>query len=74
MKNHGRDNSGLELSKWIEFLKTKGIGEILIQSIDDDGMRHGFDDNLLYQIKDLKINMPTVVGCGMENVNHCKKY
>ena len=42
--------------------KTKGIGEILIQSIDDDGI-NGFDDNLLYQIKDLKINMPTVVGC-----------
>ncbi len=73
MKNHGRDNSGLELSKWIEFLKTKGIGEILIQSIDDDGMRHGFDDHLLDQIKDLKINMPTVVGCGIGNLNHCIK-
>ena len=23
MKNHGRDNSGLELSKWIEFFKNK---------------------------------------------------
>tara|TARA_B100001057_G_scaffold304808_1_gene304935 strand:+ start:12209 stop:12973 length:765 start_codon:yes stop_codon:yes gene_type:complete len=71
MKNHGRDNSGIELDKWVEFLKTKGIGEIVIQSIDDDGMCNGLDDNLLSIIQKLKIKIPTVVGCGMGNLDHC---
>tara|TARA_B100000029_G_scaffold321611_1_gene314043 strand:+ start:277 stop:1041 length:765 start_codon:yes stop_codon:yes gene_type:complete len=71
MKNHGRDNSGIELEKWVKFLKTKGIGEIVIQSIDDDGMCNGLDDNLLNIIQKLKINKPTVVGCGMGNLDHC---
>ena len=71
MKNHGRDNSGLELYQWIEILKKKKIGEIIIQSIDDDGMQHGFDINLLNLIEKLEINFPVVVGCGIGTNQHC---
>ena len=71
MKNHGRDNSGLELFEWINILKKKKIGEIIIQSIDDDGMQNGFDKDLLKLIESLDINFPVVAGCGMGNNNHC---
>ena len=71
MKSHGRDNSGLELEKWISILKKKNIGEIIIQSIDDDGLKSGFDQKLLSIIDKLNIKKPVVVGCGMGNDNHC---
>ena len=34
-------------------------------------MCNGLDDNLLNIIQKLKINKPTVVGCGMGNLDHC---
>jgi len=71
MKNHGRDNSGFELFQWVDILKKNKIGEIIIQSIDDDGMKCGFDKDLLELIGTLDIKVPVVVGGGVGNNDHC---
>ena len=47
MKNHGRDSSGIKLKDWLAFLKKKNVAEILIYSVDNDGLCNGPDLELL---------------------------
>ena len=71
MKNHGRDNSGLELDKWINLLNKKNIGEIIIQSIDCDGMMNGFDKDIIAIVKKSNIKTPVVLGSGIGSYQDC---
>ena len=39
----GRENTGIELNDWISILQEKGVGEIVVTSVDHEGTRKGFD-------------------------------
>ena len=71
MKNHGRDNSGMELDKWINLLNKKNIGEIIIQSIDSDGMENGFDQEIIEIVRNSNIKKPVVLGSGIGSYQDC---
>ena len=74
MKNHGRDNSGMELDKWINLLNKKNIGEIIIQSIDSDGMENGFDQEIIEIVRNSNIKKPVVLGSGIGSYQDCPMF
>ncbi len=59
-KNFGKQVTKLDLNNWIEKTQNLGVGEILIQSIDRDGMSNGYDLELLDIIKK-KIKVPFII-------------
>tara|TARA_B110000971_G_C20032810_1_gene512330 strand:+ start:2741 stop:3505 length:765 start_codon:yes stop_codon:yes gene_type:complete len=67
MKNHGRDNTGITINKWLDFLSTKNIGELAIYSVDNDGTNKGFNHDLIKIIKKKKIQFPLIYGGGLSD-------
>ncbi|MBO7400098.1 MAG: imidazole glycerol phosphate synthase subunit HisF, partial [Clostridia bacterium] len=43
----GRESAGLEAIEWIKRCVANGAGEVVVNSIDTDGVKHGFDIELL---------------------------
>ena len=46
----GRENTGMEAIEWIKHCVSSGAGEIVVNSIDTDGVRRGFDLELLQAV------------------------
>ncbi len=68
MIENGRENCKKDLLNWIEEIQTRGAGEIIITSVDKDGLANGTDQLLLEKI--LKItNIPLVIGGGIGSKN-----
>ena len=60
--HNGTKKTNIDLEKFIIELQSLGIGEIVINSIDNDGVMKGYDLSLIEKIKPL-INVPmTVIG------------
>jgi cyclase len=66
---NGRENTGISVSSWVVDAVARGVGEVLITSIDQEGTRRGFDVNLLKMITGL-INVPVIASGGMGEVSH----
>ena len=58
----GKNNIGIEASKWAARVEKLGAGEIFLNSIDRDGTRLGFDLDLISSVSNT-VNIP-VVACG----------
>ena len=59
---NGKNNTKLDLVDLVKNFQTLGAGEIVINSIDQDGIMKGYDINLIEKINDIA-NIPiTVVG------------
>ena len=43
----GRENTGMEAISWIKYCVDNGAGEIVVNSIDTDGVKKGFDLEML---------------------------
>jgi imidazole glycerol-phosphate synthase subunit HisF len=74
-KNYGRDKTGIDLIYWLNEIQDKNCGEILLTSIDHEGMQNGFDIELLNEIYEL-IKKPLIFsgGCGkLQDINEIKK-
>ena len=68
----GRDNSGKELKDWIIEATERGVGEISLTSIDNDGYQSGFD----YEMIDHGLScckVPLIVGGGFGHLDHLDK-
>ena len=59
----GREESGIDVMDWAKEVEARGAGELLIQSVDKDGTRSGFDIDLIKRIKE-KINIPIIAASG----------
>jgi len=46
----GREDSGLDLLEWIRYGIREGAGEIVLNSIDTDGVKQGFDLEMLQAV------------------------
>lgn len=69
--HNGTKKTNIDLEKFIIELQSLGIGEIVINSIDNDGVMKGYDLSLIEKIKPL-INVPMTVlgGAGtLEDIN-----
>jgi len=61
----GANNSGVELIKWAKQCEELGAGEILLNSIDTDGVQGGFDLKMTKAVVDA-VAIPVIAsgGCG----------
>jgi cyclase len=58
----GRQETGLDAMQWIEKVQALGAGELLINSIDADGTRAGFDLELIEKVR--KISAVPIIASG----------
>lgn len=59
----GRENTGRNALLWIKEAVDRGAGEIVLNSIDTDGVKNGFDEEMLEKVGDI-INVPLVASGG----------
>ena len=59
----GRDDTGLEALGWIERGVAAGAGEVVVNSIDTDGVKGGFDLEMLEAVCG-RVNVPVVAAGG----------
>ena len=63
--NNGKENTGIDIMKWIEIVQKKGIGELLVTSVDKEGTEKGFDNDLYKKLsKNVEVPMIANGGCG----------
>jgi cyclase len=60
--HNGTKNTGIELMQFISEMEELGVGEVVINSIERDGLMNGYDLGLIKDVKN-KVNIPlTVIG------------
>ena len=59
----GRENTGLEAIEWIVRCVNNGAGEVVLNSIDTDGVKKGFDLEMLEAVSN-KVNVPVIASGG----------
>ena len=59
----GRENTGMEAISWIKRCVENGAGEVVVNSIDTDGVKKGFDLELLKKVCDA-VNVPVIASGG----------
>jgi len=60
---HGAVNSQIKVLDWCLYLEKRGIGEIILNNINKDGMATGYDIKLIKEVVD-KTNVPIVALSG----------
>jgi len=65
----GRDDTGIDAIEWARMGEAKGAGELVINSIDTDGVRGGFDLELLEAISKVT-SIPLIASGGAGNMEH----
>ncbi|MCQ2566596.1 MAG: imidazole glycerol phosphate synthase subunit HisF [Clostridia bacterium] len=59
----GRDNTGIEAVSWIKRCVADGAGEVVVNSIDTDGVKNGFDLEMLDAVCNA-VNVPVIASGG----------
>ena len=59
----GRDDTGIEAIGWIRQCVENGAGEVVLNSIDTDGVKKGFDLEMLEAVCDV-VNVPVIASGG----------
>ena len=59
----GRENTGMDALEWIKRGVDSGAGEIVLNSIDTDGVKKGFDLEMLRAVSDL-VSVPVIASGG----------
>ena len=67
--NNGREKSGREVWEWIDECIEKGVGEVLLTSVDREGTAKGFDIDLLKYVG-AKITVPLIISGGGDSLEH----
>lgn len=65
--DNGREKTGLDVIDWIKQSVRLGAGEILVTSVDKEGMRRGFDIDLIRAVTDV-VDVPVIASGGMGKV------
>lgn len=59
----GRDNTGMEAIEWIKRCVDSGAGEVVVNSIDTDGVKNGFDIEMLRAVTEA-VSVPVIASGG----------
>jgi|TARA_R110001592_G_scaffold96947_4_gene277943 cyclase len=65
----GRKPTGLDAVEWAFKMQELGAGEILLTSMDQDGMKSGFDLGVTRAISD-RLHIPVIASGGVGNLQH----
>ncbi len=70
--NNGREHTGVRLDDWVSQLEDLGVGEIVITSVDKEGLGAGYDLDLIKAVSS-RVSIPVVAhggaGCGGDLVD-----
>lgn len=64
----GRENTNMEAISWIKRCVNDGAGEIVVNSIDTDGVKKGFDLEMLKAVTDA-VSVPVIASGGAGCIN-----
>lgn len=67
----GRDDTGLEAIGWIRKCVALGAGEVVVNSIDTDGVKGGFDLEMLAAVCDA-VDVPVIASGGAGSIDDFK--
>ena len=59
----GRENTGMDAIEWIKKCVALGAGEVVVNSIDTDGVKQGFDLEILEAVCDA-VSVPVIASGG----------
>jgi cyclase len=65
----GRKPTGIDALEWVEKMDAYGAGEILLTSMDRDGTRIGFDNELTRAVS-TAVRVPVIASGGVGNLQH----
>ena len=65
----GRENTGIDLIDWVKRGVDNGAGEIVLNSIDTDGVKGGFDLEMLSAVCKV-VSVPVIASGGAGNIEH----
>ena len=65
----GRENTGMEAIEWIKRGVDNGAGEIVLNSIDTDGVKKGFDLEMLEKVCEV-VSVPVIASGGAGAIEH----
>ena len=68
----GRENTGMEAIEWIKRCVGNGAGEVVVNSIDTDGVKQGFDLEMLEAVCNA-VKVPVIASGGAGNIDHFTK-
>jgi len=67
----GREDTGMDAIEWIKAGVRRGAGEIVLNSIDTDGVKGGFDLEMLQAVCDV-VDVPVIASGGAGSIDHFK--
>ena len=70
--DNGRENSGIEVLGWAQECISRGCGEILLTSVDNEGTSLGYDFELLEKVLG-GVDVPVVASGGLGRPEHAVK-
>lgn len=65
----GREDTGMDAIEWIKHGQSMGAGEIVLNSIDTDGVKNGFDLEMLGAVCDIA-TVPVIASGGAGSISH----
>ena len=65
----GRNKTQLDAVDWCLECQARGAGEILLTSMDKDGTKEGFDNEILSEISN-KLSIPVIASGGAGSLQH----
>ncbi|MBQ8358203.1 MAG: imidazole glycerol phosphate synthase subunit HisF [Clostridia bacterium] len=68
----GRENTGMEAISWIKRCVDAGAGEVVVNSIDTDGVKKGFDLEMLDAVCNA-VSVPVIASGGAGCIDHFTK-
>lgn len=68
----GRENTGIDALDWAEQNVKNGVGELVVNSIDTDGVKKGFDIELLLAVAE-RVNVPIIASGGAGSMEDFKE-
>jgi cyclase len=63
----GRRGTGIDAVEWAERAAEAGVGEILLNSMDADGTKHGYDLDLITEVRSV-VDVPVIASGGAGKV------
>ena len=69
MKDGGREETPYTATEWAHIVQEEGAGEILLNSVDRDGSRQGYDIDLINSVVDA-VKIPVIAMGGAGEVEH----
>ncbi len=70
--DNGREKSGINVLRWASQVEKLGAGELLVTSVDKEGLKQGMDIELLSLIRK-EVSIPIIFSGGVGNAKHIIK-